>query len=87
LQVLVEEDAEQADQEHALSRAEVAPVDARGEHAQPEPRSAVRAPGPVGQPAAQPGLDDDHDAGQSDQHRDDGGERLLGQVQQQQPAN
>ena len=79
MQVVVQEEAEQGDEQHALGGSEVAPVDPGAQHPGVQQRAAMAtgcAAAP-GQPVGQPRLHHDEHAGKRDQHRDHGLERAF----------
>jgi len=77
LQALRQCDAEHAEQQDPLGRAEVAAVDARGEDADrgPDPALVLAAHLALGQRPVDPRLQDDEHQRDGDEHRDDGLER------------
>ena len=86
LEVVAQEDAEDAEQEDAEAGAEVRPVDGGDEHADPHGRPEGRragAPG-RGQPGGQAGLGGEEGAGQEDQEGRQAAKRVLGGGQQDQ---
>ena len=88
LQVLREDDAEEADEEDPLGRPEVAAVDPRCVDAErrPQPALALAADLALGEQAVQARLQDDEHEGDGDEDRHDGLEGRRRQHEQQHGA-